>query len=182
MSGRKHWRGIDRRAREQALKDALRLAADRRGAEVRLRGAAINKAMVSPEDPMEYAFEQLCNRFDRFLLRLHRQGNTQRGLIVLDKSTYETSLQGLSREFGKDGHRWGKLANLAEVPLFVDSAATRMVQYADLIAFAVRRRYERHDPTFFDIIKESFDSEGGLVHGLVHYRNRVVPCSCPVCV
>ena len=130
---------------------------------------------------MEFAFEQLCNRFDRFLLRLHRLGDSQRGLVVLDKTTYETSLQGLSREFRKGGHRWGKLSNHAEVPLFVDSTATRMIQYADMIAFAVRRLYERHDSTFFDIIKASFDSEGGVLHGLVHYRNRVIPCSCPAC-
>lgn len=51
--------------------------------------------------------------------------DTQRGVIILDKSSYETSLQGLSREFRLDGHRWGQLHNIAETPLFVDSRATQ---------------------------------------------------------
>jgi hypothetical protein len=32
------------------------------------------KAAISPADPMEYAFEQVCNRFDRFLGRLIKGG------------------------------------------------------------------------------------------------------------
>jgi hypothetical protein len=81
---------------------------------------------------MEVAFEHIASRFDRMLGRLYKGGDTQRGLIVLDKSTYETSLQGLATTFRTKGHQWGQLHNLSEVPLFVDSKATRMVQFADL--------------------------------------------------
>lgn len=180
ISGRKHWRGVNKRVREQALKDALSVIAGRRG-DVRVWGAAVNKATIAPEDPMEYAFEQLCNRFDRMLLRMHRAGKTERGLIILDKTTYETSLQGLTTEFRIDGHRWGRIANMADVPLFVDSMATRMIQYADMIAWSIRRRYERGESTYFDIIRSAFDSEGGVIHGLVHYKPTGAQCDCPVC-
>lgn len=179
LGGKKHWRGIERTARIEAYKDALRIIGASR--QVRLFGAAIHKAALSPDDPMEYAFEQICNRFDRFLGRLHAHGDTQRGLIILDKSSYETSLQGLATDFRTVGHRWGQLYNLADVPLFVDSKATRLIQYADMIAHAVRRYYENGDATYFDLVAHRFDAVGGVMHGLVHYTPPGAGCNCRSC-
>lgn len=130
---------------------------------------------------MEFAFELNCNRFDRMLGRFHKQGNTQRGLIVLDESSYETSLQGLARDFRKHGHRWGNLHNIAEVPLFVDSRATRLIQFADLIAYALRRYYEFGEDDLSDIIKHKFDAVGGIIHGLSHFTPADQPCGCYCC-
>lgn len=179
FSGRKRWRRITKEVRAQAYARALTSLGSSR--QLRLFGAAIHKAAVSPEDPMEYAFEQLVSRFDHFLARLHRSGDTQRGIIILDKSSYETSLQGLAREFHIDGHRWGQLHNISETPLFVDSRATRMIQYADLIAYALRQYYERGVATHFDRISHLFDAEGGVVHGLVHYTPLGSGCNCLIC-
>jgi len=179
LGGKKQWRGIGKEDRLKAYRDALGILATSR--HVRLFGAAIYKAAVSPGDPMEYAFEQLCNRFDRFLGRLHRNKDTQRGLIILDESSYETSLQSLAREFRTDGHRWGQLYNLSDVPLFVNSKATRLIQFADLIAYAVRRYYEKGDSSLFDIISGRFDAEGGVLHGLVHYVPINSGCNCHAC-
>ena len=179
FAGRKRWRKIKREEREKAYADALTVLG--RSTQVRLFGAAIHKAARSPEDPMEYAFEQLINRFDRFLARLHRMNNTQRGIVILDKSSYETSLQGLAREFRLDGHRWGQLRNISETPLFVDSRATRMIQYADLVAYALRRYYENGQSVYFDRIAHLFDAEGGIIHGLVHYIPTGAHCGCRIC-
>lgn len=179
FGGRRHWRGIDRSKRLLAYEDILRQLANHR--DVRLFGAAVHKGARSPEDAVEYAFEQLCNRFDRFLGRMHKNGNTQRGLIILDESANETTLQRLSRDFRDVGHRWGKLHNIAEVPLFVDSRATRMVQLADLIAYALRQYYEKNEPRYFDLISGSFDREGDVCHGLTHYMPRDAGCPCPAC-
>ena len=179
FGGKKKWRGIQREYRIPAYREALSILGN--STLVRLFGAAIHKAARSPEDPMEYAFEQLCNRFDRYLSRLHRANDTQRGLIVLDESSYETSLQGLSRDFRTEGHRWGQLYNLADVPFFVNSRATRMIQYADMIAYALRRYYERGELTHFDLIAHRFDAVGGVVHGLVHYTPAGEACNCFSC-
>lgn len=179
LSGRKHWRGVQPAVRTAAYEDALGLLGSSRL--VHLFAAAVHKGAISPEDPMEYAFEQVCNRFDRFLGRLHKQNNTQRGLIILDESTYETSLQGLAKNFRTIGHKWGRLYNLTDVPLFVNSKATRMIQYADMVAFAVRRYYENGDARFFDLISSRFDSEGGLTHGLVHHTPAGSGCGCHSC-
>lgn len=179
LGGKRHWRGIARDERPKIFSQALETLASSN--KVVLFGAAIHKAAISPDDPMEYAFEQLCNRFDRYLGRLHNADNTQRGLIILDKSAYETSLQGLTRNFRTSGHRWGKIYNLADVPLFVDSRATRMVQYADMVAYAIRRYYENGDSTYFDIISKRFDSTGGVIHGLVHFVPAGASCNCLSC-
>ncbi len=180
LTGKKHWRGVPRDQREEAFCNALRVLSF--STEARLFGAVIDKAAVSPADPMEYAFEQICSRFDQMLGRLHKAGNTQRGLLVLDKSTYETSIQKLAIDFKTFGHKWGKLHNLAEVPLFVDSKATRMVQAADLVAYALRRHYEKKDSKYFDIIKAKFDSVGGTIHGLTHRTAPRSGCPCPCCL
>jgi len=178
-TGRKHWRAVRKDERLRVFEAALDILGA--SAEVRLFGAVIHKAAVSPDDPMERAFEQICNRFDRFLGRLHKRGDTQRGLIVLDNSSYETSLQRLAREFRVSGHRWGQTYNIAEVPLFVDSRATRMIQFADLVAYALRQYHEHGNARFFDRISSKFDTEGGVMHGLVHYIPGDADCNCLSC-
>ncbi|MGB0671817.1 MAG: DUF3800 domain-containing protein [Rhodospirillales bacterium] len=112
---------------------------------------------------------------------MHRANNTQRGLVVLDESSYETSIQSLARDFRTDGHRWGQLYNLSDVPLFVDSKATRMIQWADLVAYAMRRYYEYGDSCYMDQIVGRFDAEGGVRHGLFHFRPISSPCNCYAC-
>ena len=150
-------------------------------------GIAVHKAARAPDDPVEYAFEEICNRFNMYLNRRWLRGgkraeDRQRGLIVMDESSYEESLQHLARGFRVTGTRWGELKNLAEVPLFVDSRASRIVQIADLIAFAIWRRYEFQDARLFDPIITAFDAEGGVIHGLVHHRPHELKCYCPACM
>ena len=93
----------------------------------------------------------------------------------------EPTLQKLATEFKLDGHKWGKLHNLAEVPLFVDSRATRMIQYADMVAYALRRYYEKGEAKYFDIIKHRFDGLGGVIHGLTHQTPVGSGCNCAPC-
>ncbi len=164
-SGKDFWRTIRRDDREQALMDALAVFANSHSSN-RLFASVINKAMVSPDDPVDLAFEQIASRFDHYLKRLHDRGDTQRGLIIFDKSTYETTIQTLATEFRTVGHSWGVIRNFAEVPLFLDSCASRLIQLADLVAFALFRNFESGDSKYYEVIKSRFDSEGGVNHGL----------------
>ena len=75
----------------------------------------------------------------------------------------------MSHRFSRTGHRWGTLRNLAEVPLFLDSKASRLIQLADIVAYAIHRWYNKKDFEYFSIIKECFDTEGSVVHGLHEY-------------
>lgn len=180
FSGKKQWRGIPRETRHAAYIEALGYLAQSR--DTRLFCAAIHRLASGHDDPMELAFEHVSSRFDRMLGRFHKGGNTQRGLIVLDETAYETSLQALATQFRVYGHKWGQLHNLAEVPLFVNSKATRLIQYADLVAHASRRYFELGDSTFFDVIKNSFDSFGGQRVGLVHRIPQGEQCVCLNCM
>lgn len=163
-NGRNRWRGILNR--KDAICDALSVL-NNTDKNNRLFAVVIDKQISSDRSLMEIAYEQLSSRFDMFLGRLHkRDSNTQRGVIIFDKSTYEEALQKLTSNYIRNGHSWGKLRNLSEVPLFIDSEKSRLIQLADLIAFAVLRKYNFEDPTYFDLIKSRFDKEGQVEHGL----------------
>ena len=169
-SGKDGWKEYKLEERIQAIKDALNIAIAKNyrksNPQVRLFAAVINKYKLSGTDPVIHAFEQLSSRFDLFLKRLYNKGDKQRGLMLFDKSTTEKRIQTLAREFKYNGHSWGHTHNYAEVPVFLDSKASRLIQLADLIAFALYRHYQHNDSQFFNIIKDCFDSEGGVTHGL----------------
>ncbi len=181
FAGKGYWRSI--RSKDQRKTHIRHALATCRALAGRwaLFGVVVEKAAISPEDPVEFAFEQICARFDAFLKREHRRENTQRGLMILDKSTRETRLQALARDFRTEGHRWGVLRNLADVPMFVDSRATRLVQFADLVSYALWHRFEKDNSEFFDVISADFDKEGGVVHGLLHVHSGRAECDCPYC-
>ena len=148
----------------------------------RLFACAIHKKSFPGADPVALAFEDLCQRFDYFLSRRRQQGDQQRGMIILDKTTRETSLQQLSREFRKVGTRWGSLRNIADTPFFVDSRASRLVQLADHVAYSVFRRYNSGDAQYIDIIASRFDEADGVYHGLSHKHADRLTCTCHGCL
>lgn len=174
------WKTMRRPDRLDTIKRALDILAGAHRS-VRLFAVAVHKQAIAPHDPVEYAFEEICNRFDLKLRRTWADEN-QRGLVVMDKSHYENTLQNLAQRFRESGTRWGKLRNLAEVPLFVDSRMSRIVQLADLVAWATWRHYELDDNAYFKRIVSRFDSQGGIIHGLVHYKPRDEQCHCPACM
>jgi hypothetical protein len=109
-TGGRGWDQYPRADREQAMLDALNFGvADRHSRYVRLFGVVLEKNNFSGQDIAKVAFEQLSSRFDQFLGRLHGlKGDTQRGLIVFDKSSTEQRIQTLAREFKYAGHSfWG---------------------------------------------------------------------------
>jgi hypothetical protein len=145
---------------------------------------AVHKPSYPHSDPMEIAFEDLCSRFDMMLGRLRDEQISHRGIIILDESTYETTLQRLARDFRRLGTRWNTvIRNITEVPLFVDSQASRCVQVADHVAYSVFRRYESGDTKYLDIVLSRFDYDGRVFHGLSHkHAQRLQNCVCPACL
>jgi len=163
LAGRKFWRKIPKAERLEAIKDALRLID---GSHYRIIASVVKKEAISPNDPVHTTFQQLITRFDHFLTRQHtRFKNPQRGLILFDKSSKEAPIQALASEFKATGHEWGKVKNMADVPVFIDSKATRLIQLADLVAYAIFRKFEKGDNQFFNIIESKFDYFEGNHHG-----------------
>jgi hypothetical protein len=172
-SGREGWKRFPLHVRQQAIKDTLISGIVAQSPlNVRLFGAVIHKASLDRQDPVELAFEQLAHRFDLFLQRRYQKyGDAQRGLVLFDNSTTERRIQTLAREFKYVGHTYGKTRNYAKVPVFLDSRSSRLVQLADLVAFALFRFHEYGDEQFYTLIKHRFDSEGGVEHGLYRYTD-----------
>ena len=168
------WRQISFDRRRQAIKDALQVLADSHHSN-RIFAVGVDSYEIE-ENPMEYAFMQLASRFDQYLSRLGKRGNKQRGMMLFDKSVHEKTLQSLASLYRDKGHQWGKIWNLAEVPAFIDSRASRLIQLADLVAYAIGRKANRNDDCYFNIIKSRFDQDGGKIHGLRFFPSPGAEC------
>ncbi|MGH7736498.1 MAG: DUF3800 domain-containing protein [Candidatus Tyrphobacter sp.] len=98
-------------------------------------------------------------------MRRHFAGDKQRGIMLLDKHKSEPTLQALAKDFEIVGHQWGILRNLAEVPVFLNSQASRLIQAADLIVFSFRRHEVYNDERFYNVIKSRVERHGKKVLG-----------------
>jgi len=87
----------------------------------------------------------------------------------------------MAREFRTLGTQWGVIRNLADTPLFIDSRASRLVQLADHVAYAVFRRYNACDANYIDVMSAKFDSVDHVVHGLSHKQRHDPHCMCIAC-
>lgn len=165
--GKGVWRRFSREDRVQAMKDALRVLASSHPSN-RLFGSIINRDSAIGTDVIALSFEQIASRFDYYLQRIYRRNNAERhrGIIIFDKTSYEGTIQRMATDFRSVGHSWGVIRNLAEVPLFLDSKASRLIQLADLVAYATFRYYQHGDDQFYSIIRSRFDTDGGIVHGI----------------
>jgi hypothetical protein len=175
------WNSMSREDAQGVIKAVLQVLA-RSYDSARVFACAVHKASYPGRDPVELAFEDLCSRFDIYLSRLRAAGDRQQGLLILDKSTYETTLQTLARNFQTLGTQWGVIRNLADTPFFVDSRASKLVQLADHVAYAVFRRYNARDTQYFDIFAAKFDATDGVIHGLAHKQTIEPVCMCPACL
>ena len=176
------WRGMDPDEAKGVIKavlDVLRRSYD----SARAFACAVHKASYPDRDPMELAFEDLCSRFDMYFNRLRAEGDRQRGLLILDESAHKTTLQRMAREFRTLGTQWGVIRNLADTPLFIDSRASRLVQLADHVAYAVPvfGRYNARDANYIDVMSAKFDSVDGVVHGLSYKQKHDPHCMCIAC-
>jgi len=184
-AGRKApWNSMDKKQRTNIIKDVLSVLKDEHESTV-IFACAVHKKSFVGQNPVLLAFGDLCSRFDLLLKRKWSADRdySHRGIVIFDKSTYETSLQGLAIKLRQLGTRWNKtIRNINEVPLFVDSKASRLIQLADHISYAVFRRYEAGDLNYFNCIEGRFDAEGSKIHGLVHKQNYNQNCTCPACL
>ncbi len=172
---------VKKEQRIEIIKNVLRTLNDAYQ-EIKIFACAVHKNSFPNEDPVLKAFEDVSSRFDLYLQRISTD-KKYKGLIILDKSTYEQGLQNLTKTIREEGNQWGnQLRTLCEVPLFVDSKASRIVQLADHIAYSVFRRYEANDINYFNEIESRFDKHEHFYHGLSHLQLVNPHCTCPACL
>lgn len=185
VRGRNAWRRVPSVERVAFLKQCLNVFHGNSRGNLKCFGIVLEKAALRGRDPIELSFEQVCTRFNRYLERLNLRGNNRdrhRGLMIFDESKYEGVLQNIAAAYRVNGTRWGRLRNLAEVPLFADSRASRLIQLADLVSYSLWQRYERADDQYLSSFISAFDYDAGVYHGLYHQRASVSePCVCAAC-
>ena len=183
-TGRNRWRGIPRDAKTSILADLSRLL----GSYSSPHGFALFTVIRAPgavphADPLQRTYEELLLRFNELLKRLsHVTGTPQFGIVVADRARYELIVQPIVSQWRTTGTRFGRLKHIVDVPLFVDSKATRLIQLADMVAYASYRYYEAGDDLMLGRILRSFDTDQGVIHGLVHLVRNHRHCPCPACV
>lgn len=169
-TGKKEWRRFPKKTRDDLIKVILNYIATNYPSQFILFGAVLNKSTYQGESLYEELFTQITSRFDMFLKRRYdKTRKREKGIAIFDKSTLELQFQTLSQTFQKTGNHWGNtLVNFAEVPLFLDSKMSRLIQLADIIAYSIFRKYEHNDDNYFPIIQNCFDrdTKSGLIHGL----------------
>ncbi|MFT3713999.1 MAG: DUF3800 domain-containing protein [Archangium sp.] len=175
LGGRNAWRGIPGPVRG-AVVDDLAALLGKRVTHRRLFAVARSPGAVNHVDPLERVFEELLLRFSSFL-----KFRNAHGLVIADEAKYENTLQPLAGRWRETGTRFGRLTNVAEVPLFVDSKATRLIQLADFVAHGVFRHYRGGDDKLLKPLLPGFDSSRGILHGLTHLTVDRDGCVCPAC-
>jgi hypothetical protein len=175
------WNKLSREEAQGVIKAVLKILANA-SASTYAFACAIHKSSYPGHNHLSFAFEDLTKRFDIFLKRLNFDGDRQRELLILDESAHETTLQNLARNFRKIGTQWGSIKHLADIPFFVNSKASRLIQLADHVAYSVFRRYNAFDTQYFDIIAHRFYSADNVIHGLAHKQKVNFNCMCLACM
>ena len=146
-----------------------------------LFGAVIDNSYADRE---QRAYEEVLHKFDDMLEWQYRAtGVRERGIVIHDKRSIERDVQGWANTWRRVSGRIGKLSNFTDAPFFSDSRASRMIQAADFVSWALWRYYGCQDDSRIKGLWNLFDSNQGVMHGLIH----VVPgfhqgaCTCPPC-
>jgi len=181
--GKDFWRNVDQPKREAVLDSLANVIKNANLDGMALFGAAVEKsAEMWGEKAVEYATEEICRRFDLFLVRRYHADNPQRGLLIFSEGRFTKRAKIWVRGFRELGTRWGTLNNLSDIPYFASTRESRLLQLADIVAHAVFLRYERRDASLIKKFLHRFDKKDGILHGLVHRRtDTTVPCDCPAC-
>jgi hypothetical protein len=137
-------------------------------------------AVTDAAQALRDCLEDICQRFNTFLVRQFNAGYKDKGLLIVDRSGRDAQVRELMAEFERHGTRRRYLGNLVDVPYFADSGHTRMLQLADLVAFASGRYFNANDRTYLDKILCRIDRAAprGRLVGLKHIVARHHHCAC----
>ncbi|MHB1811587.1 MAG: DUF3800 domain-containing protein [Thermoplasmataceae archaeon] len=139
----------------------------------------ISKATIPTQD-LYTVFSDIASRFNLFLTRGYSRGPKNKGMIIIDHANEDKYME-FFQGYRNNGTPYGNIRNIVDIPYFASGKDTRMIQLADLCAYAVFRRYEHNDLTYFDYIKTKFDRRHqiGPVDGLKHMTES--NCECIAC-
>ena len=185
QSGKARFHGLSRTERQDMLDAVYDAIADIEYPHAALFATAMHiSAVKSSEQALRDTFEDVVRRVNTFLVRLNREGNPQKGLLIIDRATgTEDKYRTLISEFRGAGAQHGFLGNIVDIPYFSQSNDTRLLQIADFCAYAVFRSYEREYHQYLNKILPQFDRRAARsprIDGLRHIILR--SCDCRACI
>ncbi len=183
LAGTGFWRKVAKETKQEIVREIIDVVANANDPGLVLFAAVIEKTdQLYGEEAVRKATEQVCERFDTFLIRRYNEQNDrQRGLIVFAESHFTARSKIWVRGFRQFGTQWGILRNLADIPYFAATRETRLLQLADFVSHAVYRLYEKGDASLLSGLLHRFDRKDGILHGLLHFTPSFRTCDCPAC-
>lgn len=183
-SGRDLWRSVSPEKRQAVIDDLCAAIKSIPATKRFLFAAAVEKSKgLWGETAVEQATEHICKKFDILLQRHYQElDDPQRGLIIFSEGRFDARAKLWVRGFHQKGTKWGAINNLADIPYFAAMRESRLLQAADLVAHATWLLYEKRDKRLIAPLLACFDSQHGVIHGLVHVRQDTTKlCECPAC-
>ncbi len=187
-AGSGRWSRIPKRRRDQLIHDITELLVEAPSLPRPpvLFAVVLHRASFPHHNTYERSYEEFFARCNGMLGRLASHGDRHRCVVIADQSRHiESDIQSAMLEWrqrgASTGASIGPLSAYAEVPLFVNSKASRLVQLADFVAYWVYRGYESGDASVLQRLAPGFDQEGDVLHGLVHLVRDYRTCECLAC-
>ena len=139
-------------------------------------------AVANSTQALRETLEDISIRFNTYLVRRFKRGAKHKGLVIIDQHREERYREHMS-EFRELGTKLGYIGNIVDIPYFAKSRHTRMIQLADLVAYAVFRYYEKNNDLYIKMILDSFDkrSQTHPPDGLKHITSLSYSCQCLDC-
>lgn len=123
----------------------------------------------SQDDLYWYSYKQVVERFQYYLQDISRESGADfNGLVIIDNrlSCDDDRLRNLHHKLMiVDKDNYSRFNNLIEGLFIAPSHLSVGVQFADIIAGAIFRKYEKDDSRYFDRIKKSIRNRNGNIMG-----------------
>lgn len=173
---------LTEKERRQFVRDLAKIVGSWGNA--RIFAEVIDKSNYTPPihtlTPTTQAFEQLVLRIEKFLEKKSSRGHNARGILIYDNNpSVASQLTQNMKNYFRRGTFLSQVKHLVEVPLFIDSSFSGMVQIADLCAYALRRYVEFNEKDLVELIAPRFDRNPKTqeILGIRHYTANT-QCSC----
>ncbi|MCM1266101.1 MAG: DUF3800 domain-containing protein [Candidatus Gastranaerophilales bacterium] len=132
--------------------------------------SAYNLPNINNQDDLYwYSYKQAVERFQYYLQDLSRESGADfNGLVIIDNrlSCDDNRLRSLHHNLLITNHEGAtKFNNLIEGLFIAPSHLSVGIQFADLVAGAIFRKYEKDDNRYFDKIKGSIRNKDGNISG-----------------
>ncbi len=133
----------------------------------------------SKDDLYWYSYKQVVERFQYYLQDISRESGADfNGLVIIDNrlSYDDNRLRTLHHKLMIiDKDTYSKFNNLIEGLFIAPSHLSVGIQFADIVAGAIFRKYEKNDDICFDKIKGSIRSRNGniLGYGIIKFPKSI---------